>query len=441
MNNILGILILSIILISTNQTQNCETDFKEDIEYNCKNYYEGETGGTCKLIDNTCKEVYSQCSQYTGKNADVCKGITPHDGSKYLFEFNCKLEGDTCTQSLKECKDLNIEYCHPISDGVNTKDCHIIDGECKEITKLECSDDTLDSKEKCEKNIPPSFTKCVWKKAEGATTESCIDEPRLCKDFIEDIAGLQCNTLMTEDPNKDSKECIYDSTRKICFENYKKCENADLTTPIDESTCKSIKPVDSSKIIKSNYACVWEAQTEGATKTCFEKYIGGYTFPNCEYPEENNLFDMTEKICREIKLIGNYGTCSYKSSPGAGEHKCNTIKKKCSQFESSKEDTCKNIIPYFTKKCVLSGKDCLENNKSCSELSSEAGVTKEICESASSSQSKKCSIKSDGSGCEEVDIPKESSASQANDGEDNQTSSTGNLKSKSILVLLFLLFL
>ena len=89
----------------------------------------------------------------------------------------------------------------------------------------------------------------------------------------------------------------------------------------------------------------------------------------------------------------------------------------------------------------MSGKDCLENNKSCSELSSEAGVTKEICESASSSQSKKCSIKSDGSGCEEVDIPKESSASQANDGEDNQTSSTGNLKSKSIFVLLFLLFL
>ena len=51
--------------------------------------------------------------------------------------------------------------------------------------------------------------------------------------------------------------------------------------------------------------------------------------------------------------------------------------------------------------------ECSEVNQSCLELENNSGVTEDICKAASvSSGNKRCQIKGDNTGCEEVEQPK-----------------------------------
>ena len=81
----------------------------------------------------------------------------------------------------------------------------------------------------------------------------------------------------------------------------------------------------------------------------------------------------------------------------------------------------------------------VNKKKTCLELASSPGVTKSICEAVSTSDfsKKKCEIKSDKSGCQEVDIsqenPKTSSGSSA-----SEQSSSENMKSKMLFAFLCL---
>ena len=449
MNKRLGLLILSIIISTYHSTPECSS-FEETKRQRCSAYAPENVGETCVLINNQCqsKNVYTDCESYSGTDSRICTEIIPNDNRyKCIYDSRCKSQ-------LKSCEELDKNNCENIIGITPTRRCIYSNSKnkCEEHFD-DCA--TITDQDTCKSNILLSYDTqyCDW-------TTSCILKYRTCKEYVK--RSLACNNLQRE-TNEPNKQCIFDSINDECKYNYPSCSLA--TT---EAECKTILPWDGTlNAVKYNYKCVWsnsgciekrktcsEYQSiyEDALLSCSSFAIAGTdtqkscvlingncieTYAICENYSGTSI---SRTVCEGIKLPSSLYKCVYDDS--ISPHLCKTQQKKCNEFEiESIKDSCENIVPDLTKKCIFSNDNCSEQKKTCLELASSSGVTKSICEAASTSDSskKKCEINPDSSGCQEVDIPQE--INEITEEPTETPSGAQNIKSKMIFGFICFLFL
>lgn len=422
------LLILSIIFSLTYQSilEHCD-DFIGDKEYFCSRL-KGDNGENCVLINNDCKEYFFKCSEYTGSDKDECEAIKIYDKKTLTIKSQsyCKWQSNSCVQILRECDDKDLPQCATLEDSdadVRLRRCGTINDKCAEYVDDCSSITTFDSsdtdKKKCIENLPSdSINKCKWgKKTQEDTVDLCYSDYTKCEEYVGPTSSI-CTGLTANDKDKI---CLFLENK--CLERYKSCGLAK-----NENDCMSTIPLEGSNP-KPNYICKWKIPNGKTENECVEEEIVS------EVTECPSAVDKTK--CEETILSDDHMRCVYSGSS------CIKKEKKCSYFkEIPLEKKCNSYTPYFTKKCVFTNGNCLDQNKSCNELSSANGVNADICLAAPTSDStkKKCSLKSDGSGCEEVDIP-QASSSKTSSEESNQNNRSENIKSKLIFVFIYLLFL
>lgn len=451
MNRKLSLIILSI-LISSTVLEDCD-DFIDDKEYYCEQLEQNDGDTKCTLVDNNCKSVkiYTECESYTGGIKRECEAIKPTD-----YNFYCVLEGNSCKKKLYQCTDFTTKsQCRNIIDSSSsvTHRCFYLDNICKEH-KDDC--ETIENESECKSNIPPTNTKkCVWK----GPTEKCKEEDRTCDDYIFGISA-DCTLLK---PNGENI-CINDPINGRCIDSSWDCESE------SEKTCTSRLSVDTdNKIVKYNYECKLENDLCIPKQKSCTQYIPEYLSFSLECESDftvseenskkscvlinencleeyktceayNEVANKDSNTCKKIKLANYKKKCDYLSE------QCTTVNRKCSELNEVEilKDKCEIIKPSFSR-CVYSNGNCAEQKKTCLDLASTSTVSKSVCENAitSDSKTKKCEIKSDNSGCQEVNIPQDSpNKSNSNDNtETGNQSGAKNINSKIIFVFFCLLIL
>ena len=146
---------------------------------------------------------------------------------------------------------------------------------------------------------------------------------------------------------------------------------------------------------------------------------------------------VTETVCNSIIL--DYTSTSVQTTKckfiSGNPNRCETQQKKCDNFKVEDYiDLCYDISLLSPgKKCVYSNSACNEISRSCLELSA-VPVTEEMCEAAptSDTNSKVCKLKSDGTGCEEVEKVEQES--------ENKGTTVGICNRSLMFNLLFVIF-
>ena len=306
----------------------------------------------CKLIGNKCVAQYKDCDSYNGVGTDkaICESIMLSQPN-----YKCILEKDKdCIKKNKLCSEYlgnsettcNLDY---VASDESLMECTFSDGKCIEVSKnrksyLYCSDYRGTKKEECE-SIQPHLYNSV-----------SIDY---------------------------SSKCVY--TNEGCVKKAKECKDAS-----NENLCNLIDISDEKR-------CVYKGNN------CVEQY------KTCEL-YQNKEQTLSREVCESLILSDNSKICAYQDGASGTKGTCTTRTRVCEEFKiESIKAQCTSINPTdLTKKCVFENNGCTSKSKTCLELSTFSGATDEKCKSAlKSSDSKVCSLKSDQSGCEEVDKPPE----------------------------------
>lgn len=353
-----------------------------------------ESKNKCALINKECIEQPDTCEDYEGTNRTICQNIVTSEEKKCILEKDkdCKTITKLCSEYSGKDKDECRKYRALDKDY---KKCIMVNDKCTE-QYLYCSDYVGNNKEICESILPYDESgsdvlyayKCVLD-----TKEGCI---RKSKDCSEAKTKNECdvifNSLRDED---DKKHCLF--YNNICSEQYKLC--TDYTKDVDSTICNSIIP--------SNYN----------THKCVFKNGN----PTADPPVANS--------CIEEAIS------------------CNDFK-----FESIREECEVIALNKIGKKCSFSNGLCSEVSETCLELANNAQVTSEICESATTSdpKNKKCSLKSDKSGCEEIQNKKDDQKEEKPQGDssketkpksDNKQENESNSSGKKYLSKLLLIIM
>ena len=193
----------------------------------------------------------------------------------------------------------------------------------------------------------------------------------------------------------------YDESTGNSLYYHKKCSLIEGTCTMVDKQCGDAQTSSECDAINgylsdSNKKCVYD------NNKCIEQWKDCSTY-------YNNAETVEKNICESI-ILDNYKTkCIF--TEDTPKNKCESGNKVCTDFNIDYyQSYCSSIFTSFEKKCVYSNSDCKESKKTCLELSSISSVTSDICSSAStSSSSKRCSLKDDNSGCEEVNKPSKGS--------------------------------
>ena len=380
----------------------------------------------CVFKNDKCIEVYKDCNSYNNIEGTIEKSICESielNTIYYKCVFTAGNTKNTCEQKRTECKDAtNNKECYGAiaSDSTNKK-CVYKNDKCieqyKDCDTYNNNGDTVE-KTVCESiELDDDSYKCVFT---SGNPNKCERKKKACNEITDYSACLNSQ------PTDSNKKCKY--IREECVEQYKDCETYNNNGgTIEKNVCESIK------LDEDTYKCVFTSgnKCEKKRKECKEakesyECSSYYVLPSdttnkkCVYKNNecieqykdcdayNNNGGVVEKtVCESIELNSN----SYKCVFTAGETK-NTCEKKskgCEDFNiESYKDSCANYSPSeIGKKCAYANMECSEVNQSCLELENNSGVTEDICKAASvSSGNKKCQIKGDNTGCEEVEQPK-----------------------------------
>lgn len=319
----------------------------------------------CSWSSGECYEEYIRCEDYLGNSQTECEAINLYDGKI------CKWESLRCRSNFKICEDASTEEeCKLIAEtGVTDKErkiCFWNSGDCKETYKYcsdyRCKTGTINCKNKCENEIKPY-------------DESGKNLDIGFKCIYEDDVGCQKVKVECEDAGENPILCelysnyTYDSDKKYCgfFEKkckgyYKKCEYADSS-----SKCTSnIVQEEGKNIFRlceyTNNKCVEK-------KTCPSNVI--MTLGNTPFSETSLPFAYYKDLCENI-----HPNCSFESSDVTTsiplsytcKYKKNTCEKtKFYKDEEGNKGTCEGMpasTPY--KKCVLK-----EDKSGCEEVYKE----------------------------------------------------------------------
>ena len=390
----------------------------------------------CVYEDESCKEVFKSCSSYNSvqnKNEKDCKSIKIYNIQGNIdYNYRCIFQNNECIQKkLEKCEDyesdLDIQYCSSIILNTNEK-CAIKDGKCvkhfslcpKESTEEECKSKSLDSE----------TYKCVYDSKEG-----CIQKPKECSEYQGNDYDICENELISSDENKkcfmENGKCIakyifctsYEGNDKAICESIipfkdketslkysHKCVFDNNKCVMKEKECKEAKSFEECKLIQPaiNKKCIYQ------NNECKEQY------KDCESYNNNGKDTIEKTVCESIILDNPLEVCTFK--PGS-PNKCEKKIKVCSDFNKDDfSDMCYSLqLSSVGKKCIYSNSACAEINKSCLELYYESSVTEEICSAAPTTDpnTKICSVKIDGFGCEEIEKEEQDNANKSNFGIDN----------------------
>ena len=340
----------------------CSEAFSED---DClKRAKASENNKKCAYNTNTgtekCYEEYLRCEDYLETSG--CSGIKLYDGKtcKYETNTNSNLNTYRCRTNYKKCNQAYTkEECKLMSKtGVSDTERKVCDyneddSECIETFKF-CSDyreicasGDNNCKDFCEKRIKPYdesgenidiSSKCNYEDGVG-----CQRVPVECSDAGDN--PILCDTFSQYIKDKDKKYCVfYGGT---CTTHYKKCEDYEYST--DTPSCQG-NIIEGYKI----GAC-----GRNSSNHCVEKKDCSLFINPASSTSNPTAASFYKELCESINP-----NCTYTS-----DAKCNFVEKTCSGTKFYSDN---------------------ENNK-------------EICENMQASEPyKKCALKEDKSGCEEI---------------------------------------
>ena len=399
---------------------------------------------------NRCQRNKIECEYYKG-NSDTCDRISINfDDTKY----QCKSNNGKCFKQFKTCDDFN--YDNPDNDDIeqNKANCLSIilsspnekcylehDKTCKLTTKL-CSEYLGDDEYTCEHSYAPSSDdkQCSFVNNKCTEIDKVKVNPEEYYYYCSDYRGTdktKCESILPHsETNFDGNElesidfsakCVYD-TNIGCIRKRKECSEAK-----SEYECQNISPEDT------------DQQCAYINNNCIQQYR------SCSLYENKVGTAMTKNGCENIKISENTYSffnsyCEY--TENSGTKTCTRKARECKDLSSELlqnivKSTCSFLtITDVSKKCVYNNNNCVEQVKTCKELSyfpSVPGNLNSICENApTSSNNKVCKKNHFNSGCEERDPDPDSSNTgsngSSNDGKRIFTSS------KIIFALILLVF-
>ena len=362
--------------------------------------------GCSTPIPATCYEEYIRCEDYLGNSQTECESIKLYDGKI------CKWESpNRCRSNFKICEDANTEEeCKLIAEtGVTDKErkvCAWYSGDCIETYKYcsdyRCKTGRSDCEDMCEKKIKPydesgnNFDigfKCIYEDNVG-----CQKVQVACED-----AGD--NPVLCESYNK----YIYDNGTKYCgfFEGkckgyYKKCEFAEFAE-FDSNTHSNC---DGNIVQDGQGGNIYKLCKREGNK-CVEDSdctLNGFMDLDGSSTQDSQPYTFYKDLCENI-----HPNCSFSYDTD------NPLDFQCKY----KEKTCKEIKFY---------KDEVNNNRTCEEM-------------AASNPYKKCVLKEDKSGCEEVykKLSYSTSSISYSQPPDANTESSSDFIQKRINFIIFIL--
>ena len=400
-------------------------EFCEDIKLK-------DTSKYCKKVGSECKEAYVNCEAYKGKDKETCESIVlPNSYSTCILtkDSNCVEKTISCSEATAENACLN--HAMPSNDKMQ---CIFYNNKCWETYK-KCEYYDGGDETTCENIIQINGKKCYF------TSKKCKSKNKICSQAL---TTEECH-LIAKKGVTDPDTRICDMYNGDCVESYKYCSDYRKT---DQSFCINIKPYDetgenidpTSECVYDNtnsvnyhdssrfvgcrrelHDCTYAGSNDilcemisqkleissGGKKYC--AFIGGSCseqYQTCEsYEEESTAF--VDSDCTDIKPK-NYLTHKCVPKTIEGKKLCVTEEetKECGLFNTKYPSTgdyqyfCTSLKPY----CLYEYSSCIK--KSCSEYTfTNADEKNDIrCKKIEVSDPNKiCALKSDKSGCEEID--------------------------------------
>lgn len=191
------------------------SDFNELLHpYYCEKMYLENPNKTCLYVNDECKEVYKECSLYTGTDPNECEVILPNDYNK-----KCVFKNNTCLEELKtSCSDYNNSYyepreCHNIKLADTNKYCFLFNDSCLEQYKR-CEYYKGNNETECERIIPSENNSiCLF------INNKCIQkEKTYCSQYKPGENYYKCSMIKLNDTDK---HCVLVNNQ--CQEHYKYC--------------------------------------------------------------------------------------------------------------------------------------------------------------------------------------------------------------------------
>ena len=343
--------------IDNNDNNKCNNNLPLPTEYNPDNKYSKcEWKSTCEAVDRTCSE-YKTYKAFLSQNGVNCKDLKTSDTTD--TSLKCVLDNEECKEAKADCGDYkggDQNVCNtykPInqnSEVLSNFKCGIKDGECTQIQKT-CSEykegevkcnQLISSKEGAENKIICSLQgkNCVEKYATCGAYNDFVEEAKRSKNECEEIqpSRVEDTTLKTlSDDDPIHIKCYFDNDSQECKEAKKEC------TEMDSTKC-----ADHTPLLQNQYkACYFK------NSKCIEQ------FTTCEnYQDHEDKDKQNSKDCIAIREDSPTQICVFTAKTGNSDPKCETVKKKCSEFSS---DNFKNI-------CTSIGSQCVYNNGACTTL-------------------------------------------------------------------------
>ena len=407
-----------------------------------------DTDKSCVYINNECKELPNQCSEYTGSVAAECQSIKLNTWNPFKA---CIFENNSCQlKEFTKCTDykagLPEEFCENINPSDGTR-CKLVNNECKSYY-YSCNSYQGEDKNTCESiELQNPFRQCSYsegcqeKQKSGITCDSyksgmetyyctnieledtkkyCAFYDNKCSEYYKDCTDAKedvCNSTIPYDKNQ--YKCFYDDKDKKCTKVQKTC--SDYKEGEGYYSCKNIILDDSNKECRViDGQCKEVVKTQKASCSDYKKGLDEEFCTKITLEDENKHCVFTNNECkeyyRECSSISDQSVCiSITLENGekcvfennACKEKPIEMPKKCSEYtkllDADQGQFCVNLIPSnVMKKCAYSDYNCSEEDKLCTEFTS--GATKEICEKApTSSNKKKCVLSDDTKSCVEKD--------------------------------------
>jgi len=381
--------------------------------------------------------TFSKCDDYTGNNKKICESIIlPQNTNSY-----CILDKDrTCKERPLPCEEAyNEEDCIHIAKASDpNKRCAYNRGKCyEEYIRCEdflensnsgsssCSSIRLYDGKTCESESSTTRCRSNYKSCEDANSE---EECKLmAKTGVSDQERKVCGYVKSSSPSIPSS----------CFETYKYC--SDYREICSSGTsCKTfcenkIKPYDDSgENIDIRFKCKYEddvgcqrvpvecsdAKTNPILCESFNEYIKDKDKMHCVFYGGNCISQYRK--CEDVEntadcrnnIIEGYiiGACNVEAGKCKAKKDCSLFIPPSSFLSSSPthssqyyQTICENINPNCT---YMESGECEFKKKSCDKTifySVDEEKNKEICENIEASKPyKKCILKEDKSGCEEI---------------------------------------
>ena len=422
-------------IVLRDKNQECVYDYKEDKCFT--------------------KAKYSNCIEYKGKDKKICESILSSENEQY-----CILDKDSeCIEKPINCTEAHNdeEKCLKIAKASDSnKRCAFKSGECVE-EYIRCEDflgvsSTSSSSSPTSQSVCRNIRlydgkKCDWISTNtGTSTNFCSSQFKKCEEATTEEECKLIAKIGVADPER--KVCDWLSS---CFPNYKYCSDYRGN---NSTICENIKPYDESgSNIAFGFKCHYEngvgcqrvpvecKDAKNNTFLCeaYNEYIKDKDKKHCVLDgigsDNNPSCRAHYKKCEYFENdptnpsnVGRISNCRDNIIEGYIRGVCDDSTGKCEQkklcnlkFVSPSSSTAiptpflPNSIGFYYKglcekisyNCSydISSGTCEDKVKDCEEITFYTNDTnnKDICENIEVSKPyKKCSLKEDLSGCEEV---------------------------------------